>query len=199
MYFLLSYSVSCPSSRLTAMGFRDATLDLPFTLLKSWLEIYFFQYKKADIIRPCIFYRLSFFYASTISITCALQRIIACCTSVVSIFSCEITCACLPFIAKLFGAIIAQCPQPMQPGWMTSCWVAVSFIVVIPWSFGVWIWVFVDVVCAGTDFVLWHPPRKLRIPQIPTMLAIFFRSFMVMVWCWVINMMRVYKSSLNET
>lgn len=188
MYFLLSYSVSCPSSRLTAMGFRDATLDLPFTLLKSWLEIYFFQYKKADIIRPCIFYRLSFFYASTISITCVLQRIIACCTSGVSIFSCEITCACLPFIAKLFGAIIAQCPQPIQPGWMTNCCCTfVSFMVVVSSVVGSCVCRVGSVVsmlsvgCVVSVVVCWHPQSMLSTQQMPTMLAMFFRCFMVIV------------------
>lgn len=59
---------------------------------------------------------------STSSITWVLQLRTACCTCSVSRCSWEITWAWCPSIAKLVGANLTQCPQPIHPGWITNCW-----------------------------------------------------------------------------
>lgn len=126
------------------------------------------------------------FYTSISSITCTGQLFIACWTAEESRLFWEITCACLPPIVKLLGAVCMQRPQPMQPGLITNCcvWIFVSSIVVV----SVWISAFsagsvVLIVVVGCVVCVscWQPQRILSTQQIPTMLASCFRCFMVIV------------------
>lgn len=180
IYFVIASNPAKAGAHFGSYCIAISCLDFPFSASTSLAFIFLSPFY--------LVFRCFLVYASMISMTCTGQRETACCTADVSTFSWETTTACLPLIAKLFGAVLVQCQHPIHHGWMTTCcWTIVSGVMVVSVHVSkIFVGCVISVVSVGSVtsvLLFWHHQSMVRTVQMPTILARFFRCFIVMEFC----------------